>query len=272
MGRPTFRRLDYDLFEMLMGAQVPCSTLRILLVIIHFTIGYRRESHWISLSKFEELARLSRNGVVRAIHDAEQRGMVRVERPGTNPRAGNIYAVNTDFSEWVTSKAEYTRTSEPQVTSKLVNHSSPDWCTPVHQTSDIATSATPIERNSNVTLKKSTTTTPLKNTPPENSLEEFTPTSQVTGLEDGYDILTTTHPKDTTPKSSSGRELNPTLAGKRGKDGLLSYLQSNGVCTLDQLKEALGLRYGTVRVYLDALKKAGRVNNPERGRWRAVDV
>ena len=102
--------------------------------------------------------------------------------------------------------------------------------------------------------------------------EERNPTTRVTGLEDGYDILTTPHTRDTTPTSSSGRELNPTLAGKSSKDRLLSYLQSNGVCTLDQLSAALGIRYGSVQVHLNALKRDGLVSNRERGRWRALDV
>ena len=239
MARPRFRRLSYDLYESLERAHVSSSTLRILLVIIDFTIGYRRESQWISLSTFQKKTGLSRKGVVRAIHDAEQRGMVWIERQGTNPKSGTIYAVNTDFSGWITSKPDYTRTSKPQVTSKLVNHSSPDWCTPVHQTGDIVTSATQLERNSNVTLKEDTTTH---------------------------------HHQDTTPRSSLNEELHPTLAGKNGKKKILGYLESNGVSTLNQLSKALGMRYGTVQVYLHALKKDGLADNPERGRWRAVRV
>jgi hypothetical protein len=151
MGKARFRRLDYDLYEQLEKARIPGSVFQILLVVIDYTIGYRREDAPIPLTRFMDKTYLTRQGVIKAIHDAERRGILRVNRQGTNPKTATIYAVNLDSMGWFTGKMP--RASKPQLTSKVVNHSLLDQSTTVDQTSKHPSFATPIESNSKETLK-----------------------------------------------------------------------------------------------------------------------
>ncbi|MFC1933455.1 hypothetical protein ACFLXU_07570 [Chloroflexota bacterium] len=134
MGRPKFRRLEYDLYASLMRAKLPGSTYQVVLVVIDHTIGYRRETAGIPLSRFQYLTSLSRPGVIKAIKDAERRCILKVSRLGISPRTPVSYTLNTEYSEWVIGKRALTNTSKPQLTSKPVNDSIPDQLTGVYQT------------------------------------------------------------------------------------------------------------------------------------------
>jgi hypothetical protein len=142
---------------------------QILLVIIDYTAGYQREEAPISLTKFQDKTCLSRQGIIKAIRNAERRGLIRVNRQGTNPKAATIYAINVDSTGWFIPKVS--STSKPRLTSKVVNHSSLDWSTGVYQTSQHPSFATPTERNSKETLKKDVTN------------EKLTPIRDIMGIE-----------------------------------------------------------------------------------------
>jgi len=154
MASPKFRRLDYPLYEALMRAKVSGSTYQILLVVIDQTIGYRRETAPISLSKFTDKTSLSRQGVIKAIKDAERRDIISVSRNDISAKKPASYTINIDYAEWLTSKPKLTSISQRVFTNKPVNGSLPDQSTVVYQTSQQLTPATPRERKYKVSIKE----------------------------------------------------------------------------------------------------------------------
>jgi len=248
MGRPRFRRLDYDLYEALERARVPGSTYQVLLVILDFTVGYQISDAPISLTRFRDKTYLSRQGVVHAVHDAEERRIIWVNRRGTNPKAATVYALNMDFGSWVTgklpktSKRRLTRPSKSQLTSDLVNQSLPDWATSGDQTSKQPTIATPTESNYNETLRAMKLTEKEETTSPQES------------------------------PLATGLSSPPVTAIGNGKDKVLQYLRDNGSCGPSEISRALAIHYVSVQVCLNALKRDGKVTNPERAKWAALEV
>lgn len=142
---PQFRRLDYPLYAALMRANVSGSVFRVLLVVIDFTIGYRKPEAGISLSTFKEKTGLTRQGVIKALHQAEVNQFINVDREKVNPRAPAQYRLRP-VSEWITSK-------QP-LTSLLVNSRSLYQSTTVDHIGKQVTPATPVERNYKESLKK----------------------------------------------------------------------------------------------------------------------
>ena len=137
-----------------MRAKLPGSTYQVVLAVIDHTIGYMRENAGISLSRFQEKTKLSRWGVVKAIHDAERRNIIKVERENTSAKVPATYELKTDYRQWVTSQRRLPGTSQRQLHSMPVNASCPDQSTTVAQTSQHLTPATPTESNLKETLKK----------------------------------------------------------------------------------------------------------------------
>jgi len=159
MTNPKFRRLDYALYQSLEKAKVPGGTYQVILVVIDFTIGYRKEAAPIPLSTFQKKTGLSRQGVIGARDDALRRHIIKISRSNTNARNPSVYSLNTEYSEWIIGEPQFTSnlrsTSEPQFTSRLVNHSSLDQVTTVHYPSKLPVPATPIAKETlNKTIKK----------------------------------------------------------------------------------------------------------------------
>lgn len=209
MARPQFRRLEYDLFESLMRAKLPGSTYQVVLVVIDHTVGYRKRNAGISLSRFQEKTKLSRWGVVKAIHDAERRNIIKVEREKTSAKVPAIYELKTDYQHWVTSQRQLPGASQPQLHRMPVNISCSDQSTAVAQTSQHLMPATPTERNLKETIKKDTTppemsfldksisAPPLENT---STLAHTTPTVRGTSLRENTPSLKK-NPTDTLPRA-----------------------------------------------------------------------
>ena len=115
MANPKFRRLEYPLYSALMKAKLPGSAYQVLLVVINYTIGYRRQTAPISLTRFQDLTGLSRQGVIKGVKYLEKWHILTVCRQGTNAREATIYVVN-DEAAWITGKR--------QLPTPLVNASS----------------------------------------------------------------------------------------------------------------------------------------------------
>lgn len=155
--KPKFRRLDYPLFEALMRAKLPGSTYQIVLTVIDHTIGYRKETAPISLKRFQDKTTLSRQGVIKAIKDAERRHILRVLRDKISAKTAASYTLNTNYTNWFTGQHQLTSNSKREFTNRPVNTSLPNQSTPVYQTSKYPMPATPVERNYKETLKNNTT-------------------------------------------------------------------------------------------------------------------
>jgi len=102
MARAIFRRIEYDLFEALMRAKLPGSIYQVLLVVIDYTIGYRKETAKIPLSRFQQQTGLSRVGVIKAIRGAEKRHIISVDRTGVNAKIPASYTLSLEYTEWIT--------------------------------------------------------------------------------------------------------------------------------------------------------------------------
>lgn len=104
MTKKGFRKIDNELFWALIAAQLPGAVYQIVLTVVDLTIGFRQERAPISLSRFQERTRLSRQSVTLAIKQAEQRRIISTERHSTKV---TIYALNTDVSQWLTSQPNH---------------------------------------------------------------------------------------------------------------------------------------------------------------------
>jgi hypothetical protein len=208
---PKFRRFDYPLFAAIMGAGLPGSTYAILLAVFDMTLGYQKDCARISLSRFMDKTWLSKNGVIKAIKDAERRHIIEVDRTAVNAKTPAEYRLEVDSSSWTrgqphrrpqrgTSALQFTSElahssapldankpelqGPPQCTGK-VHSSAPRSTTPVDPTSPLSLRATPsaickesLNESSKVCLEGS----------PKGTFEAFTPTKS--GPQD--DIETTT--------------------------------------------------------------------------------
>ncbi|MFC1933648.1 replication protein [Chloroflexota bacterium] len=270
MAKAKFRRIEYDLYEALMKAKLSGSIYQVLLVVIDFTIGYRKETAPIPLSTFQWQTRLSRVGVVKAIKNAERRKIISVDRFGVNPKKGASYSLNTDFSEWITGKQ--------QLTSRLVNDSIPEQLTTVYQFGKHLTPATPIEINLNKTLKKKTPPyelcrgvhhpTPAK----DMSLTLCTPKgkAEANSLTNGNTVLpgedrATLESDLSAPGSPSRGDTRLTY-----QEQISKYLQEHSPASMKEISMSTGIKYTMVNLTLSNGK--GKVfTNPQRGLWDLKD-
>jgi DNA-binding transcriptional ArsR family regulator len=246
MGK-SFRKIDTQLFLALTQTPLTMAASKVLNVVIHYTLGYNQKTQAdISLTTFQELTSLSRPAVKKALKLLSSKNIVHKIAEHDNRHCA-LYQLNIDFATWNGGKlnlpsggiAKLPSRGKPKLPSNDAE-SYPQGATMLPSRGKLVTSETPLLKKERKLLKKGTTTTQ--------------------------------HPKETTPESSFREELHPSLAGKNGKNRVLNYLQFNGVCSLEMLATALGMRYGTVQVYLNALKKDGMVDNPQRGKWRVSHV
>ena len=54
--------------------------LKILLVIVRKTLGWRKESDWISYGQFEKATGIDRRNISRVIRSLEKKGIIEVDR------------------------------------------------------------------------------------------------------------------------------------------------------------------------------------------------
>ncbi len=92
-----FRQIDNEYFLALLAAGLEGNAYQVLLTVIHFTLGYdQRDTAEISHRTFQELTKLSRNSVRRAISSLISQGLISKVSPETNRQAAT-YRVNKDW-------------------------------------------------------------------------------------------------------------------------------------------------------------------------------
>lgn len=92
-----FRQIDNEFFLAILAADLTRAGTKVLLAVIHFTLGYdQRDTADISHSTFEELTGLTRNAVKTAIKELIAYDLISVVSPATN-RRGVIYRINKDW-------------------------------------------------------------------------------------------------------------------------------------------------------------------------------
>ena len=126
-----------------MRASLSGGEYQVVLTVIDSTWGYRKESAFVSLSHFEEATGLSRKGITKAIKSVETKHILAAHRNGTK---GTEYIFNKHYDTWTilpasepqypSNQAQLVNAGTPASEEVLVNQSSPDWCTGVHQTSE----------------------------------------------------------------------------------------------------------------------------------------
>lgn len=94
MKGKSFRKIDTRYFEALMRADLTRSGYKLVLAIIHKTWGWQKQSTAISLTEFTKLTGLSRRGVIDAIRQLEERGVVTVKNSRTH-----VYCLNP-YNQW----------------------------------------------------------------------------------------------------------------------------------------------------------------------------
>ena len=100
MAAKGFRKIDTQYFEALMYADLTRSGYKILLAVIHFTLGYQRDAADISLTTFQKLTNLSRPAVKTAIRDLILRGLMTRVRQGSTDKLAAIYSLNMNSETW----------------------------------------------------------------------------------------------------------------------------------------------------------------------------
>jgi phage replication O-like protein O len=261
MAKAKFRRIEYDLFEALMRAKLPGSIYQVLLVVIDYTIGYRKETAKIPLSRFQQQTGLSRVGVIKAIRDAEKRHIISVDRTGVNAKTPASYTLSVEYTEWITGKH--------LLTSRLVNGSLLGQLTPVYQTGKQLTPATPVELNLNVTLRQNDSN--KKTTPPDGlsrgvhhhhptmSLPLYTPKGEAEA-----NSLTNRHSSVLPREDRATLESDPSAPGSPSRGSPLGqqtakatyqkriedYLRVHGPAAIKTIAEDTGIKANAVNVAL----------------------
>lgn len=94
MKHKGFRQIDNQFFLAIMAADLTRSGSKVLLAVIHFTLGYnQRDTADISLSTFQNLTKLSRPAVRTAIKELIAYGLISEVGSATN-RLSAIYKLN----------------------------------------------------------------------------------------------------------------------------------------------------------------------------------
>jgi len=251
---PGFSTIRHEVTEALARLHLTSSAHQVTWHIIRLTNGYQRESTKISLLQFQKATGLSKRTLVTAVQMLQAKGIVRADK---NPGKHNTYRLQPP-DEWqlvkqtapVTSEADgasqgrSTPTSTPRTP---VKQAAPDQCRLLHQHQCSALHQTSEVAGFGATMPRDNSRDNLI----DNLRDTCTPTPAGPSINDG--------------------PTTPPLAGN-GEERVLQYLRSHGPCRLGQLSGESGIRYLTLQVYLTKLKKAGLVNNPQRGKWEAVNA
>ncbi|UCE97161.1 MAG: replication protein [Dehalococcoidia bacterium] len=100
-----FRQIDNELWLAVIKADITRSCYKVLLTVIHYTLGYnQRTEAEISISEFENKTDLSRPAIKEALRILIDKNIIGIQQKYTN-RTGNIYTINTDHESWVRGKA-----------------------------------------------------------------------------------------------------------------------------------------------------------------------
>lgn len=109
---------DNDILLALIKENLTASELKIILLVIRKTWGYKKKEDWISLTQFQKYTGKSRPQVCNSIRSLVKRNIL-VKR--TLLGKGSLYSFNKQFKTWkTTSKVEYTGKVD-KTTSKVHN-------------------------------------------------------------------------------------------------------------------------------------------------------
>jgi len=99
-----FRKIDTCLFEALMAAPLSGSEYKLVLCLMHYTLGYHRDSASISLTVFGWHTRLSRPTVIKGLRRLEKLGILETVERGQKNHKAATYHLNQDPDRWPTGK------------------------------------------------------------------------------------------------------------------------------------------------------------------------
>lgn len=92
-----FRQIDNQYFLAVLAANLTRAGIKVLLAVIHYTLGYnQRDESEITLTEFQNLTKLSRPAVIKAVKELVTYGLISLVDPGTN-RRGAIYRINKEW-------------------------------------------------------------------------------------------------------------------------------------------------------------------------------
>ena len=228
--RSGFRKIDNALFKAILSAKLTGAGYQVILKVIDETNGFQRKEAKIPLTRFQRDTGLSRQSVRKAIKQAEERRIIRVERNGTRP---SVYGL-CDPSEWLTSK--------PNHPSKLGNDITLNWATKSPQTRK------PLEP----------ATTMPKETLKENIKEKCTYKETVRNYINSHEG---TSPPQTPPflikveaysgEGSTADENSSQACLKKTHEGkIIGYLKSQGPSSIKAISLDTGIAANSVNVTL----------------------
>ena len=250
-SREGFRQIDNELFKAILSAKLTGAGYQVLLKVIDETNGFQRKEAKIPLTRFQRDTGLSKQSILNAIKQAEERHIIRVERNATKP---SIYSLNDPY-EWLTGK--------PNHPSKLVNDITLNWSTKSHQTSKPVEPATtmPKETFKESIKEKGTSKERVRNyiysyegtSPPQTppSSNRVIPCSREGSTADGN--FSSACPKNTYQKQ------------------IITYIETSGPSPIKAIAEGTGIGANKVNVTLH--KGKGRVfyHDPIKRIWGLID-
>jgi phage replication O-like protein O len=240
-----FRRIENDLFKALMAAQLTGAGYQVVLTVIDKTIGFHKEEAKITLKCFQEAAGLSRQSVLKAIKQAEERKIVSVKRNGTRP---SVYALNPN-EQWLARQRNHP--------SKLGNEINPNWATKSPQTRQ---PTKPRTTRTKYTLKET-----LKDNVPKdnrvlnnNSLEKDLPP-----------------PTPSLIRKKNGNE-EPTASrtpihANTYREQIVAYLRDNGLAAIKAIARGTGICPNSVNVALHNGKGKVFYHDSEKRAWGLLE-
>lgn len=112
------RRINNDIWQALIKADLSGSAFRVCFYIIDRSWGYDLLEVTIGISQFCKATLLSHQGVLNGIKEAEIKHLLVVQHNTPNPKNPNTYLFNKYYDTWLTSTQHFTSTLPCTETSK----------------------------------------------------------------------------------------------------------------------------------------------------------
>lgn len=100
-AKTSFRKINTELLKAIIQSDLTRAEYKIILTVIHFTLGYHRIEADISLKTFADYTGITRLAVKNALKLLQNKNVIRLVRPATN-RNSAVYQLNTSFKDWRT--------------------------------------------------------------------------------------------------------------------------------------------------------------------------
>jgi hypothetical protein len=98
-AKKDFRMIDTKLFLAIANTDITRAGYKVLLIVIHFSMGYHKKEADISTKTFQRMTGLAKTSVLDAVHELENKHILEVIRHSTRK---SIYSLNTLFETWKT--------------------------------------------------------------------------------------------------------------------------------------------------------------------------